>query len=234
MASDGYLKLHRKLMDSDVFGDSKLLHVWVWCLLRANYTPQKWRGQVVPVGSFVTGRNAAAEALGMTPSTVYRLLNKLKGLGMVELHPNNKWTRVSICNWGTYQTEPPAERTSNEHQMDTIERKKERKKKSSLSTPAEIAFDAVDGLGVWGESFIVDSLTRWAEYRQAVNDPTNAIALREQLLAIGQAGRQRSDVPAIVAACIADEKRRLYADADKPRAAARNSSSRYEREDDLL
>jgi len=56
-------------------------------------------------GQFVTGRFAGAGELNMNPSTFYKYLKVLEGLGMIGLKSNNKMTIVTIVNWNKYQFE---------------------------------------------------------------------------------------------------------------------------------
>jgi len=34
---NGFILLSRNLLESDVFASQKLLKIWIWCLLKANY-----------------------------------------------------------------------------------------------------------------------------------------------------------------------------------------------------
>lgn len=98
-------------MESRVFANEGLLRVWIWCLLKASHkdtwAPMKTgKGSTeveVPAGSFIFGRNTAAEELGMNPSTVYKRMKKLEDLGNINMQSNSHYSLVSICNWGSYQ-----------------------------------------------------------------------------------------------------------------------------------
>ena len=82
---EGWVKLHRKLLDSQIFQNEKLLKIWIWCLLKATY---KDNSQLVGLqnvdlksGEFVFGRKKASEELKMSESMFYRnitLLEKLR------------------------------------------------------------------------------------------------------------------------------------------------------------
>lgn len=104
---EGWIKVHRKLLESNVFQNEKLLKVWIWCLLKATHTEQSpiIGTQIVHLkpGQFIFGRNKAAVELNMKPSTVYKYMMVLqKGLNL-ELKCNNKFTVVTIVNWNLYQ-----------------------------------------------------------------------------------------------------------------------------------
>jgi len=113
MAGD-WVKLHRKIIDSRVFSDEKLLKVWVWCLCRAGFREQYWRGKSVAVGSFITGRKSGADECGLHPSSFHRAMKRLEEWKMIERKSNNRWTTVSVCNWGSYQNQDDADRTTSE------------------------------------------------------------------------------------------------------------------------
>lgn len=103
----GWIKLHRKILDSVVFDNPDLLKVWIWCLLKAthdDYT-QLVGLKVVELtkGQFITGRFKGAEELKLNPSTFYKYLKVLEKLNTIDLNSNNKMTVVTVVNWGKYQ-----------------------------------------------------------------------------------------------------------------------------------
>lgn len=123
---EGWIKVHRKLLESNVFQNEKLLKVWIWCLLKATHTEQSpiIGTQIVHLkpGQFIFGRNKAAEELKMSPSTVYRYIKILKKNTNLSLKVNNKFSVVTIENWGLYQTDNEKvdnKWTTNEQQMNT-------------------------------------------------------------------------------------------------------------------
>ena len=106
---DGWVSLHRKLLDSIVFSNPKLLKVWIWCLLKATHTEHTQMVGLVKVelkkGDFITGRFKGAEELNLNPNTFYKYLKVLEGEKQIELISNNKFTVVSVINWEVYQNE---------------------------------------------------------------------------------------------------------------------------------
>lgn len=103
----GYIRVWRSIEHSEVFIDSWLLRLWLWCLLRANFREQKFAGHTIPAGSFVTGSRNGAEALKVSKSRFHRGLQNLKNRDMVFLKTGraagHTFTIVTICNWETYQ-----------------------------------------------------------------------------------------------------------------------------------
>lgn len=120
---DGWIKLHRKLLVSNVFDNEKLLKVFIYCLLKASHDGhnQQVGRQVVPLklGQFVFGRKKAAAELNMKESTVRDYMNILKDDGVIDIKSTNKYSIVTIENWAFYQTSDDKNRQQTQHQIDT-------------------------------------------------------------------------------------------------------------------
>lgn len=107
---EGYIKLHRKILDNGVFADAELLKVFVWCILRANTSDKKVRGVKLKAGQFVTGRVSASEELQLKPSTVYSRLLKLQKQGYIKIDSNTKHSVVTVVNYADYQLDEKKKR----------------------------------------------------------------------------------------------------------------------------
>jgi hypothetical protein len=103
----GYVKLWRKLEDSQIFQNEKALKIWIWILIRANHkenTVMFGRQKIlIHKGEFIMGLNKASEHLNLAKSTIHFWVNYLKDLGKVELKKTNKYTIIKINNWEDYQ-----------------------------------------------------------------------------------------------------------------------------------
>jgi uncharacterized phage protein (TIGR02220 family) len=119
----GWVKLHRKLIDSRVFADPVALKVWIWALLKANFADawvviQTGRGGkgkmkiLVKRGSFLFGRGMAAAELGMSESRVWRKIKRLVEWGNLEINANNLISIVSVRNYERYQNGNGEDRTT--------------------------------------------------------------------------------------------------------------------------
>lgn len=130
----GYIKVSRNLLGSYVFGNEKLLKVWMWCLLKAAHKEHEQMVGMQKVllrpGQFVFGRKKAACELGFPESTVWRLINLLKADNSLDIKTNNKYSVVTLINWGFYQgteenvdskidNKTDSKWTADEQQMDT-------------------------------------------------------------------------------------------------------------------
>lgn len=123
---EGWIKLHRKLIKSEVFENEKLLKVFVWCMIKATrYSKEIVVGankiNLLP-GQFVTGRRKAAMELGMKDSTANNYLKRLEAMQMIRLNCNNRFTVVTIENYSFYQDDSKKDDrklTENEQKVDT-------------------------------------------------------------------------------------------------------------------
>lgn len=104
---EGWIKLHRKIMDSPVFDNPKLLKTWIWCMCNAAHTTHEViigrKNIILNPGEFIFGRKKAARELGISEGTVYDYMHLLETRGSVSLKPNNKYTLVKVENWELYQ-----------------------------------------------------------------------------------------------------------------------------------
>lgn len=104
---NGWIKLHRNLIDSAVFNNEKTLKVWIWCLLKASHKRHEVLvgNQVVRLeaGQFVYGGTKAAECLNLSESMVRRSISSLEQLGMIHKRSTTKYSVITILKWNEYQ-----------------------------------------------------------------------------------------------------------------------------------
>lgn len=150
---DGYIKLHRRILSSQVFANANALKIWIWCLSKAQYK-EKFisikigKGETVIKllpGQFIFGRFKAEEEICLDGSMIYRWMQKFesKEYDMISIESNNQYSIVTINNWDSYQesfeeneqpknnqrttNEQPtdSQRTANEHIQESKESKEE-------------------------------------------------------------------------------------------------------------
>ena len=100
--NNGYIKLHRKIINDEIFDNANLLKVWVWCLCKASHKERTVSVGLQSVelaqGQFITGRDSAAAELNMKPTTAWRYLKKLEKCGNLDIKSNNKFSLVRSVN----------------------------------------------------------------------------------------------------------------------------------------
>lgn len=105
--NSGWIKLYRKITDSPVFDNPKLLKTWIWCLCKAAHSERNVviGKQIVHLeaGQFIFGRRSAAEKLNINERTVYDYIHILQDLHMIRINSNNKFSVITIEKWCEYQ-----------------------------------------------------------------------------------------------------------------------------------
>jgi len=112
---NGYIRVWRKIKNNPIYANSKAVHIWLECLIRATYQEREFyqgREKIeLDPGQFIMGYREFAKDINSSPSTVkYWMDNFEKDEDMIERTTNAKGTIVSIKNWSDYQE---VERTPN-------------------------------------------------------------------------------------------------------------------------
>jgi len=108
---DGWIKLYRKSIDSQVFQSEGLWKVWTWCIMKANHkdtwVPVKTgKGETtvhVKRGQFIFGRKTASKELKMKPPTVQYRMRKLEDMQNLVSKSITHYSIVTVCNYDFYQ-----------------------------------------------------------------------------------------------------------------------------------
>lgn len=152
---DGYIKLHRKVMDSAVFCNANLWKVWCWCLLRANHrkTSILFNGAqlYLEAGQFVSGRFAGSDECKMHPSTFRNKLSQLKNMGNLDIQSDNKKSIITVVKWSKYQIRESVEDSRTDNNRTTTGQQQDTDKNVRMEEQ-DCAFDANDAFAsLWQE-----------------------------------------------------------------------------------
>ena len=72
----------------------------------ANWEDGEWQGMIVKRGQLVTGRKALAAQTGLSEQTVRTSLNRLKSTNEITIASTNKFSVITIVNYGKFQDVP--------------------------------------------------------------------------------------------------------------------------------
>ena len=118
--NNGWIKLHRKIIDSAVFENPKILKLWIWCLCKASHKGYETMvgNQIVVLqeGQFIFGREKASYELKIKESMVYKYIKLLEKLEMINIKSNNKFSIITIEKWAFYQFDNDEEQQQKEQQ----------------------------------------------------------------------------------------------------------------------
>lgn len=124
---EGFIYLHRKLLDNPICQNPKYFSLWIILLLKASYIEKEmmWNGGVVKLkpGQFITGREQLSKESGIPQTTVERILDYLQKQHQIGQQKNNRFRIITIENWDKYQLKQlktDNQRTTNGQPTDTI------------------------------------------------------------------------------------------------------------------
>jgi len=108
MIEQGWIKLHRKMLDNPVvWKDSDHLAVWIYLLLNATHKDMdvlfKSKRITLKPGQLITGRKSIASQLSISDSKVKRVLLAFESDQQIDRQRSNKNSLITILNWCEYQ-----------------------------------------------------------------------------------------------------------------------------------
>lgn len=135
----GWVKLHRKLLEWEWYGDAHMVHLLVHLLLTATHEDRKYKGLTIKRGQLVITIENLANALGTSKTSTWRRLKRLENRMVVEIKVEHGETLVTICNFDSYQENKKKGGTKTEQPYNNRNNKKGRRSNednTSLLSPS--------------------------------------------------------------------------------------------------
>ena len=101
--NQGWIKLHRSLLDWEWFDDANCTRLFLYCLLKANHKDQKWKGLEIKRGSFFTGLDSLKSETGLTVSQIRTSIRKLEMTGELTSKSQAGGRMVTVVAYDQYQ-----------------------------------------------------------------------------------------------------------------------------------
>lgn len=101
--NNGWIKMHRSIMDWEWYKDSEALHLFIHLLIEANHSNKYWMGVLVKRGEFVTSIASLSKATGITAKKIRARLDKFEETGEIKRTASNKHTIITVINYNNYQ-----------------------------------------------------------------------------------------------------------------------------------
>ncbi len=102
----GFVVLHRSLLSWGWHADPATFCLFVNLILMANHYPAEWKGTTIERGQLVTGRKALSEQTGLSERQIRTALDHLKSTGEVTIKTTNKYSLITVVNYGKFQDIP--------------------------------------------------------------------------------------------------------------------------------
>lgn len=98
-----FIKLHRDLLDWEWFKDSKMVHFFLFLLLKANHDDKQWKGIKIKRGQLIAGLHSLSVQSGISTQSIRTCIKRLKSTGELTSTSTSKYTIFTICNYHKYQ-----------------------------------------------------------------------------------------------------------------------------------
>lgn len=117
MASQGHIKIDRRILNWEWYTDSNMVHVFLHLLLNANYSDNKYKGVLVKRGQLITGRSKLATSLGLSQMQIRTCLDKLSSTNEIIISTTNRFSIITICKYDSYQSNNIKDNQQNNQQI---------------------------------------------------------------------------------------------------------------------
>ena len=130
----GWIKIYKQFKDWEWYKKSEMVHLFIHCLLKANYKDGSFQGMEVEKGSFITSLKHLSDETNISVQTIRTCLKKLENTKEINIQSTNKLTKITVCKYDSYQVDEVKtnkqltnkQQTTNK-QLTTIEEYKEYK-----------------------------------------------------------------------------------------------------------
>lgn len=101
--SVSWLKIYRKFLDWEWYDDINTKVLFLHILLKANYKDKKWRGEIIPRGSFVTSIGILSKETHLSTMQTRTSLTKLKSTSEITSKSTSQFTLITVVKYDEYQ-----------------------------------------------------------------------------------------------------------------------------------
>ena len=118
----GWIKIHRQLLEWEWYDDNNTKIVFLHLLLKANHKPKNYRGLELKAGTILTGRKLLCLETKLTVRQIRTSLTKLKSTNEITIKTSSQGSVIEIVNYSKYQlatNETTNERPANDQQTTT-------------------------------------------------------------------------------------------------------------------
>lgn len=135
---NGWIKLHRKILDWEWFTSPSTLQLFIYLLLRANKEDKKWRGILIKRGQLVTSAATISEETKLSTQQVRTSLNRLKSTNEITSKTTNRFTLVTVCKYESYQLYEEVEQQTKQQALQQTNNKQITNKQQQLKNNKNI------------------------------------------------------------------------------------------------
>lgn len=97
----------RSLTDWEWYTDSHMVHLYIHLLIKASPKTAKIRGIEVDRGELITSLQRLSAETGLSIRCLRTCLDRLENDKLIDKQTTNKWQRVKVCNYDSYEIAEP-------------------------------------------------------------------------------------------------------------------------------
>lgn len=103
--NEGFIMLHRKILNWEWNTDPNTFNVFVHLLLMANHSENKWKGMEIQRGQVITSVSSLSKITGLSTKNIRTSLNHLKSTNEVAIVTTSQYSMITICKYDCYQSD---------------------------------------------------------------------------------------------------------------------------------
>ena len=117
--NEGFILIHRKLLEWEWYSSVNDTRLFIHCLLKANWKDSRFKGFDIPRGSFVTSINSLVEETGLTRQQVRTSIEHLKSTHEITHEPHSFFSIITINKYNDYQIDNTQDNKRATHEQHT-------------------------------------------------------------------------------------------------------------------
>ena len=144
--NNGWIKLHRSLLDWEWYDDANVVRLFLHCTLRANHTEKQWRGITISRGQFYTSLDTLVAETGLSTSQLRTCFKKLESTGEVTSSSQARGRMVTVKNYDQYQQDDRLMTGSSQADDRVVTANKNDKKEKNEKNEKKTYYTEAEGL----------------------------------------------------------------------------------------
>lgn len=131
MSAEGWVKLWRRLEDSDIWElPPTTIKIWIWLLMHANHEARTVYGIEVQPGELITSYDSICKGIAWkekggrvtttTPNQVRWAIKCLEARQTLQRYPHQQHLHLKVLNWSKFQSTTSAPQQSNDRPHDGL------------------------------------------------------------------------------------------------------------------
>jgi SOS response regulatory protein OraA/RecX len=102
---EGWIRIHRKILEWDWYSDINTKSVFLHLLLKSNFIEKSWKGISIKRGQMFTSISHLSIDIGISEKQIRNSLKKLQTTKEIEIKGASNGTMITVCNYEIYQSD---------------------------------------------------------------------------------------------------------------------------------